>query len=211
MTLVNLLFPHYLLLAIQAPIFLFVLIVNLTSTVGIIELFPVFYKWSYATPMYNAVSASKSVLFGGYNRTSMNIGLLFFWLLTFAIIYIILQLKMHPSSPSERFSGGDDNVSMNSSYLHRRSAAINELEKSISGSVRRSAFSIRDSGMNHTSPSREAETAVPSIPAIPPSIISVASGRPRSPDVTLQQQEAENQQHHHRHSPSLERFNKEVA
>ncbi|KAJ3064495.1 hypothetical protein HK102_008186 [Quaeritorhiza haematococci] len=52
-----------------------------------------FYKWGYAIPMYNTVAASRTLLFGSFNRTALNVGLLFGWVLFLGVVYVVLQYQ----------------------------------------------------------------------------------------------------------------------
>ncbi|KAJ1559430.1 hypothetical protein HK096_000588 [Nowakowskiella sp. JEL0078] len=74
-------------------IFLIVLILNATAGLGVIELGSEFYKWGYAMPMWNAVMACRTLIFGSYNRLSLNVGILFVWFIISLLAYIWIQLS----------------------------------------------------------------------------------------------------------------------
>lgn len=119
--------------AVQAPLFLFVLVVNITSALNTPELANQFYVWSYGMPMYNAVTASRTLLFGGYPRLGYNYGAVIGWAFGFLIVYVFFQLKM------------SDEEDYHQQSLSRNST-IQDLEKKMSGSLRASGqFSFRDS------------------------------------------------------------------
>ncbi|KAI8811025.1 hypothetical protein BJ742DRAFT_851660 [Cladochytrium replicatum] len=74
-------------------LFLIVLILNATAGVGVIELSSEFYRWGYAMPMWNTVTASRTLLFGSYNRISLNVGLLFVWFILLSLLYVFIQFS----------------------------------------------------------------------------------------------------------------------
>lgn len=125
-------------LAVQAPLFLFVLVVNVTSALGTPELSSEFYRWHTGMPLYNAVAGSRTLLFGGFPRLGNNFGALVGWTVGFVVVYALLQTKM---------------VQEGSAIEHIRPASsILELERKVSGGLRSSRqFSIRDDGSTHGS------------------------------------------------------------
>ncbi|KAJ1568335.1 hypothetical protein HK096_006854 [Nowakowskiella sp. JEL0078] len=74
-------------------IFLIILILNATAGLGVIELSSEFYRWGYAMPMWNAVTACRTLIFGSYNRLSLNVGILFAWFIVSLFAYIWIQLS----------------------------------------------------------------------------------------------------------------------
>ncbi|KAJ3224301.1 hypothetical protein HK099_008624 [Clydaea vesicula] len=117
--------------AIQAPLFLLVLVVNIIAGFGTPELANPFYIWEFGIPMYHAVSGSRTLLFGGFPFLAKNYGSLIGWMIGFIITYTFFQLR---ASDNE-----DGTAPM------QRSGTIHELEKSLTGGLRASRqFSFRD-------------------------------------------------------------------
>lgn len=114
--------------AFQAPIFLFLLVINITGGLGTIDLANIFYRWSYAIPLWNAVTASRTILFGGFPRLGMNFGILCAWMAILLMLYVILQGKEQDSEEHI------DNL--------QRTSTVKELEKSMRNTIRSSRQSL---------------------------------------------------------------------
>jgi hypothetical protein len=58
------------------------LILNLVSSGSItpVELMPPFFRVAYALPFYNAVSGTRTILFGSYDNLGRNVGVMFAWI-----------------------------------------------------------------------------------------------------------------------------------
>jgi len=118
--------------AVQAPLFLFVLVVNITSALNTPELCNQFYVWQTGMPMYNAVAASRTLLFGGYPRLGYNYGALVGWCVGFCFLYVFLQTRMSSDESASQLQSS-------------RSTAIQELERKMTGTLRGGGrFSFRE-------------------------------------------------------------------
>ncbi len=116
--------------ALQAPIFLLVLVVNLTAGNGTPELSHIFYTWIYGLPFYHVTVGSRTLLFGGYPRLGYNFGSLIGWIIGFSVAYVFFQSRALMDEEAAPL---------------QRSSTIHDLEKSLTGTLRASRqFSFRE-------------------------------------------------------------------
>ncbi|KAJ3126355.1 hypothetical protein HK098_007619 [Nowakowskiella sp. JEL0407] len=99
--------------------FLIVLILNATAGLGVLELGNEFYRWGYAMPMWNAVTACRTLVFGSYNRMALNVGILFAWFVVLLLSYIWIQLS------GREFDDEDDDSS--SYYANGENGSRNDV------------------------------------------------------------------------------------
>ena len=115
-----------------APIFLFVIIINIISVFGTIELADTFYNWYLGTPMFNCVSASRYFILNGFTRLGVNYGVLISWIVISIVLYVFIQIRVM-----------DTNDDLGSPLPSRQT--IDQLEKRISTSfTNRHSLSFRD-------------------------------------------------------------------
>ena len=91
------------------------LILNLVSSGSItaMELEPPFFQIGMGLPFYNAVSGTRTILFGSYDHLGRNVGVLFAWVgLTFALATTrLLRLHLKSKQQPTAEASGDHPVS----------------------------------------------------------------------------------------------------
>ncbi|KAJ3390562.1 hypothetical protein HDU92_000401 [Lobulomyces angularis] len=115
--------------ALQAPLFLLVLVVNIIAGFGTTELANPFYMWQSVMPMHQAVQGSRTLLFGGFPFLGNNFGMLVGWIVIFLIAFTYFQLK----------------ASRNHNQPLQNVSSIKQLERSLTdGFTISKQFSFRD-------------------------------------------------------------------